>query len=74
MIDNRHIVTIHFSPLPFDIEIALFLVIILSFIAGILFGFLALSGNLLKKMMTNFNNNRKIRRLEAEASKQKNRK
>ena len=64
MVTNRQEVSVSLSPLPFVIETRVFIVMIFTFAMGVLFGFLAISPNLIGKTITNFRNNRKIKKLE----------
>jgi len=64
MIDNREIITINTYPLPFKIELRAFLVMILFFVLGMLFGFLVFSQKMISKSISNFKDRRRIQKLE----------
>lgn len=64
MVSNREVIAIHAYPLPFDIEMRAFLIMILFFILGMLFGFLAFSENMIGKSISNFKDRRKVKKLE----------
>ena len=66
MVNNRETATLHLSPLPFNIETKMFIILIVFFVLGMLFGFLSLSQNLIGKTMTNIFNRHKIKKLEQE--------
>jgi len=64
MIDNREIITINTYPLPFKIELRAFLVMILFFVLGMLFGFLVFSQKMISKSISNFKDRRRLQKLE----------
>ncbi len=70
MVNNRDAITIHTHPLPFDIETRVFVLMIFFFLFGMLFGFLAFSQNMIRKSITNFQDRRKIKKLEKQVAKQ----
>lgn len=68
--NNRQIVEISLSPLPFTIETRLFLVVLLCIFGGILIGFLSSSVALLKEKFKNFIGRWKIKFLERKVKKE----
>ncbi len=52
MVDNRELVNLNFYPLPFNIEMRVFLLVIICFVAGIIFGFLLFSSKRLCKFLS----------------------
>jgi flagellar biosynthesis protein FlhB len=64
MVNNRDDAIIHLYPLPFEIQTKIFLVILISFILGIFFGFFLFSKKLVQKTFSNFISNHKIKKLE----------
>ncbi len=64
MVNNRDALTIHLAPLPFDIETRVFIVIIIAFLSGMIFGFIALSQNLISQMIKRARDKKKIGKLE----------
>jgi uncharacterized integral membrane protein len=71
MVNNRDMITIHLHPLPFEIETRTFLIIIISFVLGIVFGLLTYSQNLIKSAFTSFKSSRRIKKLEKQIIKNK---
>ena len=69
MVNNREIITIHLSPLSYNIETRIFLVMIFFFLFGMLFGFLAFSEKMINKSINNFQDLRKLKKLEKKVSK-----
>ncbi len=69
MVNNRDTVTIHLHPLPFDVETRIFVVMIIVFLLGLLFGILSCSQSLIKRIFTNLNDRRKLRKLEKQVAK-----
>jgi uncharacterized integral membrane protein len=69
MVNNREAVTIHLYPLPFDVETRIFVVMIIVFLLGLLFGILSCSQSLIKRIFANLNDRRKIRKLEKQVTK-----
>lgn len=69
MVNNRDVVTIHLHPLPFDVETRIFVVMIVVFLLGLLFGILACSQSLIKRIFANLNDRRKLRKLEKHVAK-----
>lgn len=69
MVNNRDAVTIHLHPLPFDIETRIFVVMIVLFICGLIFGLLACSQNILGRIIAGFQDKNKIRKLEKQVKK-----
>lgn len=72
LVNNRDLITIHTSPLPFEIETRIFFVMLFFFLFGMLFGFFAFSKNMLQKSWTNLKNRLKIRKLEKQIAKTEN--
>lgn len=66
MVNNRAMITISANPLPFEIEISTFLVMIFFFVLGVFFGFLAFSTNMFGKSFRHFKDRLKIRKLQKE--------
>ncbi len=64
LVNNRDKVTLHFTPLNFDIETRMFLVIMAFFLAGVVLGALIISKSLFKKTVENAKNRQKIKKLE----------
>ncbi len=58
MVNNRQAVIINSWPFPFEIETRLFIIMMLFFTAGLLFGFLFFSKNLLKLMFSKSSSDR----------------
>lgn len=69
MVNNRDDITIHLYPLPFEVETKVFLMMILFFIFGMLFGLLACSQNIIKRIFTSYQDHRKIKKLEKQVEK-----
>ena len=69
MVDNREIITISTNPLPFEIEIRIYLLMIFFFLLGMAFGFLAFSQTMIKKSISNFKDRWKIKKLEKQVAK-----
>jgi uncharacterized integral membrane protein len=69
MVNNRQTVTIELFPLPFEIETKVFLVMILTFLLGTLFGFLLYSQSLIIKTISNIKDRRRIKKLEKKSQK-----
>lgn len=59
MVSNRQKVDVSIFPLPFNIETRLFIVMIACFVAGLAFGLLFLSQNIIKNALHNYKNNKK---------------
>jgi uncharacterized integral membrane protein len=64
MVDNRDNLTIHLYPLPFEIETKAFLVMIVFFILGMIFGCLLFSKKLLSHTFEGWKDKYKIKKLE----------
>jgi len=64
MVNNRDAVTIHLHPLPFDIETRIFVVMIILFLCGLIFGLLACSQNIIKRIFSSLKDQNKIKKLE----------
>ena len=56
-LNNNYQVALSLNPLPYEIEIKLFLLIIIFFLIGVVVGFLALSGKLMGSRISNFIHN-----------------
>jgi len=69
MVNNRDTIQVHFYPLPFDLETKTFLVIILFFILGMIFGILACTQNIIGRSINSFKDRRKINQLEKQIQK-----
>ena len=69
MVNNRDDITIHFYPLPFDIDTRVFIVMLMFFVFGMLFGILACSANLIGSFFKNLRDRCKIKKLEKKISK-----
>ena len=70
-LNNNQIVKTSLSPLPFEIETRLFIVILLCFFGGILVGFLCSSVSLTKERFKNFVSGWKIKLLKKKVEKNK---
>lgn len=68
MVVNRDNLTIHLFPLPFEIETKTFLVILTSFVFGMIFGFLLFSKKLIQGTVTGFKDKHKIKKLEKQVA------
>jgi len=69
MVSNRDVIIIRFSPLPFEIETRVFMLMIGFFLFGLLFGFLAFSQNLISRIINGFKDKAKIKKLEKKVAK-----
>lgn len=69
MVNNRDVINIHLHPLPFEIQTRMFMVMIIFFLFGLSFGLLACSQNILHRMVSSFQDRRKIKQLEKKVSK-----
>ena len=69
MVNNRDDITIHFYPLPFDIDTRVFIVMLMFFVFGMLFGILACSANLIGGFFKSFRDRCRIKKLEKEVAK-----
>ena len=69
MVNNREVATINFSPLPYNIETRVFLVMIAFFLLGMFFGFLAFSKNMLNNLASGFKTKNHIKKLEKQVAK-----
>lgn len=68
-INNNYSVTISLNPLPYQMEIKLFLLVIIFFLIGVLTGFLTLSKSLIGSKINNIINSRKVEKLQNKISK-----
>lgn len=69
MVNNREFTTISFSPLPYNIETRVFLLMIFFFLLGMFFGFLAFSQNMLSNFVAGFKTKKHIKKLEKQVAK-----
>ena len=69
MVNNRDIIAIHTQPLPFEIEIRVFVLMIFFFLFGMLFGFLAFSKNMISGFLIRVKDRLKIKKLEKQVAK-----
>jgi uncharacterized membrane protein YciS (DUF1049 family) len=69
MIANRQTIEVSTYPLPYTIETRMFMVMIVCFLFGLLFGVLLCSKNLIKRIFENFQSRRKIKKLEEQIEK-----
>ena len=69
MVNNREVITIHLNPLSHNLETRVFLVMIFFFLFGMFFGFLAFSENMINKSISNFQDRRKLKKLEKKVAK-----
>lgn len=69
MINNRGIVTVNLFPLPFELETKTFLLIISSFLLGLIFGILSCSQNIIKHFFISIRDRSKIKGLEKKITK-----
>jgi len=65
-LNNNNKVVLSLNPLPYEIEIKLFLLIALSVLIGLIGGFLLLSKSLLYSKIKNFINDKKVKKLQKE--------
>jgi len=64
MLDNRELITISTHPLPFEIQTRVFVVMIVCFILGLVFGIIACSPTIFQSFFKRLSDKRKIRKLE----------
>ena len=64
MVNNRDEILVHFYPLPFEIETRVFLIMLIFFTCGMIFGILACWPNMVSGLFKSFQDRRKIKKLE----------
>jgi len=69
MVNNRDIIIIQLFPLPFELESRVFIVMILFFLIGFVFGVSIYSKSFIFNAVANFFNKRKIAKLEKKTKK-----
>ena len=68
-LNNNYQVTLSLNPLPYEIEIRLFLLIISFFLIGVILGFVMLSKSFIAVKISNFIKSRKVQKLTKETKK-----
>lgn len=64
MVNNRDVTTISLFPLPLEIDTKIFIIMILFFLFGMIFGILLCSQNLLIRIISNAKDRRKLKKLQ----------
>lgn len=69
MVDNRDMLTISMHPLPFEIQTRVFMVMIVCFIVGLIFGIIACSPTIVQNFFIRLGDRYKIKKLEKQIQK-----